>query len=103
LPLPLCLKGKYFADEIKNELKEEINDMARKPCLAIIQVGSTTECNKSVHIKKSLCQEIGIVTLEYIFPEHVDEETLLETGDKFLSVCLSPCLCLSLPASHSSQ
>jgi methylenetetrahydrofolate dehydrogenase (NADP+) / methenyltetrahydrofolate cyclohydrolase len=73
-------------EEILSELKEEISEMTRKPCLAIIQVGSTTEGNKSVNIKKSLCKEIGIVTLEYLFPENINEETLLQTGQKPLSL-----------------
>jgi 5,10-methylene-tetrahydrofolate dehydrogenase/methenyl tetrahydrofolate cyclohydrolase len=54
--------------------------MNRKPCLAILQVGSSSECNKSVNIKKTLCQEVGIITLEYVFDENVNEMTIFQTG-----------------------
>lgn len=55
--------------------------MNRKPCLAIIQVGSNAESNKSVNIKKILCKEVGIETLEYLFPEQTSQETVLATSN----------------------
>ena len=72
--------GKHYAEEIRRELKIEIAEMNRKPCLAILQIGSSSECNKSVNIKKTLCQEVGIVTLEYVFDENSNEITILQTG-----------------------
>lgn len=55
--------------------------MSRKPCLAIIQIGSNSESNKSVNIKKILCKEVGIETLEYLFPENTTQETVLSTSN----------------------
>jgi 5,10-methylene-tetrahydrofolate dehydrogenase/methenyl tetrahydrofolate cyclohydrolase len=72
--------GKQYAEEIRQELRDEISEMNRKPCLAILQVGSSSECNKSVNIKKTLCQEVGILTLEYVFEENVNEMSILQTG-----------------------
>mmetsp|Transcript_6437 Transcript_6437/g.6726 ORF Transcript_6437/g.6726 Transcript_6437/m.6726 type:complete len:378 (+) Transcript_6437:51-1184(+) len=73
------IDGKLIAEEVRNEIKEEIQGMNRKPCLAIIQVGSNAESNKSVNIKKILCKEVGIETLEYLFPEQTSQETVLAT------------------------
>ena len=73
-----------LTEEVRNEIKEEIVSMSRKPCLAILQIGSNSESNKSINIKKVLCKEVGIETLEYLFPEQTTQETILLTSNPLL-------------------
>ena len=66
----------YVANE-KLKLAEEIKNMDRVPCLAIIQVGDVPASNAYVRGKIKDCDEVGAKALHIRLPEEVSEEELL--------------------------
>lgn len=74
----MILSGKYIADILQKELKEKISLNAKKPCLAVILVGSHPASQAYVERKKKACSEVGISSPLYSFPESISEKELLE-------------------------
>lgn len=75
------IDGKKIAQEIKDELKEQVSQMKEKGiarCLAVIQVGSDPASSVYVNNKKKACEYIGIRSLAYELSEETTEEELLQ-------------------------
>lgn len=70
---------KAIANEIKKELKQELNKMSDKPKLAIIQVGNNPASNNYIKGKIKDCEEIGIEPKLFNFTEDENEDKILET------------------------
>ena len=74
------IDGKQISKDIKEELKQEVAELAsqgRKCCLAVIQVGNDPASSVYVGNKKKACAYIGIESLAYELPEETTEEELL--------------------------
>lgn len=79
--MPTLIDGKAIAQQIKDELKEEVatlNREGKKPCLAVIQVGQDPASSVYVNNKKKACAYIGIESLAYELEETISEEELLD-------------------------
>lgn len=76
----LLLDGKKVSQSIKDSLKVEIDELVSKnikPGLGIILVGDRKDSHTYVRMKKNACNEVNIYNYDIMFPEDVDEETLL--------------------------
>lgn len=79
------IDGKQISKDIKEELKQEVEELAsqgRKCCLAVIQVGNDPASSVYVGNKKKACAYIGIESLAYELPEETTEEELLALIEK---------------------
>ena len=75
------IDGKKIASNIRNELKDEITQMAEEgkptPGLAVILVGSRRDSQTYVRMKKKACKEVGISSFGYDYEENVTQEELI--------------------------
>ena len=79
------IDGKQISKDIKEELKQEVAELAsqgRKCSLAVIQVGNDPASSVYVGNKKKACAYIGIESLAYELPEETTEEELLSLIEK---------------------
>lgn len=75
------IDGKKISTDIKNELKEQVDQLKEKNievCLCVIQVGADPASTIYVRNKKKACEYIGIKSLSYELPEDTAEEQLIE-------------------------
>lgn len=74
------LDGKKIAEEINQELKAEIEELAKKnivPGLAVILVGTNPASKIYVDSKKNACSNVGIESRDINFPETVSQTELI--------------------------
>ena len=75
------IDGKALAKKIRQELKEECNELRSKeiiPKLAVIMVGDNPASKVYVRNKSKACEEIGIEYEEYLLNEDTKQEELIE-------------------------
>ena len=78
------LDGKLVSAEIKDQLKLDVIKLKEKninPKLAVILVGNDKASQIYVRNKSKACHELGILCNEYILPEDIEEDKLLELID----------------------
>src|SRR5574344_375938 len=79
------LDGKVLAEQIKNELANEVRQITlkghRAPHLAAILVGDDGASQTYVANKEKSSHEVGFTSSVYRFPENMKEEDLLTTID----------------------
>ena len=74
------IDGKKISQQIKDELKEEVQrlkDNGKNACLAVVQVGTDPASTVYVNNKKKACAYIGIESRAYELPEETTEEELV--------------------------
>ncbi len=74
------IDGKRISQEIKDELKEKVQNLklqGKQAALAVIQVGNDPASSVYVNNKKKACAYIGIESLSYELPEETTEQELL--------------------------
>ena len=80
------INGKEIAQNLKNELKNEINNLRSKtgkvPGLAVVQVGNVAASSVYVKAKTKSAKEVGIEVIDHHLPEETTEKELLEVVDK---------------------
>lgn len=69
---------KKIAEEIKQELKQEVDKISKQPRLAIIQVGNNEASNRYVKGKVADCEEVGIERCLYRLPPTAVEEYIIQ-------------------------
>lgn len=75
------IDGKRISQEIKDELKSEVQKMKEQGtniCLAVVQVGNDPASAVYVRNKKKACAYIGIESRSYELPEETAEEELVK-------------------------
>ena len=79
------INGKEIAQNLKNELKNEINNLRSKtgkvPGLAVVQVGNVAASSVYVKAKTKSAKEVGIEVIDHHLPEETTEKELLEVVD----------------------
>ncbi|MGL5123987.1 MAG: bifunctional methylenetetrahydrofolate dehydrogenase/methenyltetrahydrofolate cyclohydrolase FolD [Fusobacteriaceae bacterium] len=79
------LDGKKISEEIKKELKKELEELyikiGEKPGLAVLIIGEDKASKIYVKGKIKACEEIGINSFHYEFPETVSEKELIASLD----------------------
>ncbi|MBO5733668.1 MAG: bifunctional methylenetetrahydrofolate dehydrogenase/methenyltetrahydrofolate cyclohydrolase FolD [Clostridia bacterium] len=79
------LDGKMLSAKIKDELKQEVENLKKDgiiPSLAVIIVGDDPASKIYVKNKKLACEYCGIKSLEYALPAETSQEELLALIDK---------------------
>ncbi len=74
------LDGRKVANEVKDELSQRVENLLKKgitPHLSIIRIGEDPNSITYMKYKKQAAKSIGVEYSEYIFPEMVSEEELL--------------------------
>jgi len=72
------LNGKTLSQEIKQELASNISALEPKPYLAVLLVGNDPASHLYVSLKEKACLDVGIRFSKYEYPEHVDEQVLID-------------------------
>ena len=83
------LNGKELADEIKEVVKEKVNELNKKGknvCLAVIQVGNDKASSVYVKNKEKACKDCGIESRVYNLNDDIEpcilEDTIVELIEK---------------------
>lgn len=77
----MIIDGRLIAQNIKSDLKKEIESLNLKginPGLAVILVGEDSASKVYVRNKKKCCDELGIFSKEFYFPENTPEKEILD-------------------------
>ena len=79
------IDGKKIAEEIKNEIANEVRKMISAeqhlPHLAAVLVGDDPASQTYVAAKEKACKEVGFTPSIYRYPENISEASLLEAID----------------------
>ncbi len=78
--MPQLIDGKRISQEIRDELKEEVQQLkeqGKNACLAVVQVGTDPASTVYVNNKKKACAYIGIGSRSYELPEDISEDGLV--------------------------
>lgn len=79
----MIIDGKKIAAQVQQEIKEQLNTMGgRKPCLAVIIVGSHPASLIYIDRKTKACGETGIESRRISLPEETDEKKLIDEIEK---------------------
>ncbi|NQV52773.1 MAG: bifunctional methylenetetrahydrofolate dehydrogenase/methenyltetrahydrofolate cyclohydrolase FolD [Flavobacteriales bacterium] len=80
------LDGKAISKQLREELKEEVEQMVaeghRPPHLAVILVGSNPASETYVNAKVKACKDVGYESSLLHFPPEISQEILLNTIDE---------------------
>lgn len=74
------IDGKAIAQIVRNEVKEavlELQKSGKSPGLAVILVGARRDSQTYVRMKKKACDECGIASFGFDYPDTVSQEELL--------------------------
>lgn len=74
----IVMDGKALAAKVKEEVRAQVEGMARKPGLAVVLVGDDPASRVYVNGKKKDCGECGIYSEEYAIPAQTTQQELLE-------------------------
>jgi methylenetetrahydrofolate dehydrogenase (NADP+)/methenyltetrahydrofolate cyclohydrolase len=77
------IDGKKIAQEIIDELQDEISGLPSQPCIAFIRVGDDPASVSYVKKKDETAQKIGMRTVLCLFPEDVARDVLLAQIDAY--------------------
>jgi len=78
------IDGKKIAEKIKEDLKKRVKNLKKRgaePKLAIFLIGDRSDCKIYAKSKQKACEEIGIKSDLFTFPENVEEEKLINAID----------------------
>lgn len=84
----MIIDGKSIAEDIKSQVKHETALLKKSgiiPGLAVIMVGNNSASRIYVNNKKRACEEVGIRSEKYLFPESVSQKELLKFIEKLNS------------------
>lgn len=80
------IDGKAIAAQIRTEIKSHVSTLSSStttpPGLAVILVGSRRDSQTYVRMKKKACEEVGIASFGFDYPETVTEDELLNKIDE---------------------
>lgn len=79
----MIIDGKAIASQIQREIKQEIERIqGRRPCLAVILVGTHPPSQIYVKRKTHACESVGITSIKRNFPEDFPEADLISELDQ---------------------
>ena len=74
----VVIDGKALAAKVKESVRAQVEQMERKPGLAVVLVGDDSASRVYVNGKKKDCGECGIYSEEYAIPAEITQQELLE-------------------------
>jgi len=72
------INGKTIAAQIRAELKSLVSTLPTTPGLAVLLVGARRDSQTYVRMKKRACEEVGLASFGFDYPDTCTEEELLE-------------------------
>lgn len=76
------LDGKMISSKLKEEYKERINKMNKKPNLVMIRIGNDEAAKIYTRMKGQVCEELGIPFTEYELTSSITQQELLDKIDE---------------------
>lgn len=76
--MAVIIDGKQVAENLTNELANEVKKFDIKPHLVVIQVGNNTASSIYVNLKQKKAEQIGIKSSAILYPENVSENEIIE-------------------------
>lgn len=79
------IDGKLVSSAVKERVKNEVAELNQKGvsvCLAVILVGEDPASQVYVSNKKKACEQLGIISQEYLLPENTTQDELLSLVKK---------------------
>ena len=76
------IDGTALAAKVKEEVRVQVEAMAKKPGLAVILVGDNPASRVYVNGKKRDCAQCGIYSEEYTLPEETEQQQLMDLIDE---------------------
>lgn len=76
--MPKIIDGKAIAQKIREEIKERVSQLDKKPGLAVVLVGENPASKVYVNMKEVACEEVGFYSEKYKLDEKESEEELLK-------------------------
>ncbi len=76
------IDGKQIAKQIRQNIKQEIEDYEKKPGLAVVLVGDNPASQIYVRHKEKACQGIGYYSEKIVLPKETTEHELLDLVEK---------------------
>lgn len=76
------IDGKMISSKLKEEYRERIERLEKKPSLAMIRIGDDMAAALYTSLKAKTCQELGIPSVEYQLPATISQEELLAKIDE---------------------
>lgn len=77
----VAMDGKALAARLKEEIRQQVEQMPVKPGLAVVLVGEDPASRVYVRGRKKDCTLCGIYSEEYILPQETSQEELLDLID----------------------
>lgn len=71
------IDGKLISEKLRNEIKEKVEHMEKKPGLAVIRIGEDEASKIYVNLKHKICMELGIRFIEYHLEKNITQEALM--------------------------
>lgn len=78
------IDGKKIAEEIRGEIKGEVDALAKKgitPGIAVVLVGDDPASQVYVRMKRQTCADLGIASFDHNLPKNCSEKRLLKLID----------------------
>ena len=91
------ISGKVLASKIKQEVKQEVEQLGIKPSFAIVQIGDNPASNTYVRNKIKDCQECGIESRLYRYNSSITQDFLEDFFERMSADKSINALMLQLP------
>ena len=91
------ISGKVLASKIKQEVKQEVEQLGIKPSFAIVQIGDNPASNTYVRNKIKDCQECGIESCLYRYNSSITQDFLEDFFERMSADKSINALMLQLP------
>ena len=76
------IDGKAISAKLREDLKIKIAEMSRKPGLAVVMVGEDPASQIYVRNKVKACEELGIRSYSYLFPDNANQKAVEDLLDE---------------------
>lgn len=93
----MILDARPIVEKKTIELKKRVNELKKKPKLAIIRVGNDAASERYVNNKAKRCKEVGVISEVWHLPEDADEITVAESIKHFNEDDRTTAILLQLP------
>jgi len=76
------IDGKMISSKLKEEYKNKINELSKKPNLVMIRIGDDAAAEIYTRLKGKTCTELGIPYSELVLNQDITQEDLLKQIDE---------------------
>lgn len=76
------LDGKLVSKKIQEEIKKEVSELSKKPCLLVILVGDDQASQIYVSSKEKACKRVGMESKTIVLEENISQKELIKIIQK---------------------